>query len=66
MFYPQIIVAEDYRKSTHDKPNLPKWQDVQQFRIWPPYQVSDAFYPFNNSSVEDYTIGTANCENKVS
>lgn len=61
----QIIVAEDYRKSTQDKPNLPKWQDVQKFRTWPPYQVSDAYYPFNNSSVEDFTIGTENCENKV-
>lgn len=35
----QIIVAEDYRKSTPNKQNLPKWQDVQQFRSWPPYQV---------------------------
>jgi hypothetical protein len=34
-----IIVAEDHTKSTLDKPNLPKWRDVQQFRIWPPYQV---------------------------
>jgi receptor-type tyrosine-protein phosphatase beta len=61
-----IIVAEDYRKSTHDKPNLPKWQDVQQFRSWPPYQVSDAYYPFNNSSVEDFSIGTdQDCKSKV-
>ena len=62
----QIIVAEDYRKSTSDKPNLPKWQDVQKIRTWPPYQVSDAYYPFNNSSVEDFTIGEENCDNKVS
>ena len=58
----QIIVAEDYRKPTNDKQNLPKWQDVQQFRTWPPYQVSDAYYPFNNSSVEDFTVGTGKCE----
>jgi receptor-type tyrosine-protein phosphatase beta len=59
-------VAEDYRKSTHDKPNLPKWQDVQQFRSWPPYQVADAYYPFNNSSVEDFAVGTEeNCKSKV-
>ena len=59
-------MAEDYRKSTQDKPNLPKWQDVQKFRTWPPYQVSDAYYPFNNSSVEDFTIGGENCEKKAS
>jgi len=34
-----IIVAEDYTKSTESKLILPKWQDVQQFRSWPPYQV---------------------------
>lgn len=60
-----IIVAEDYRKSTQDKPNLPKWQDVQQFRVWPPYQVSDAFYPFNNSSVVDFKIGDKNCDKET-
>jgi len=61
----QILVAEDYRKETKGKQNLPKWQDVQKFRTWPPYQASDAYYPFNNSSVEDFTVGTESCENKV-
>ncbi len=60
-------MAEDYRKPTNDKQNLPKWQDVQQFRTWPPYQVADAYYPFNNSSVEDFTVGNElECEEKVS
>ena len=44
---------------------LPTWQQVQQFRTWPPYQASDPYYPFNNSSVEDFTVGIENCENKV-
>ncbi len=60
-----IIVAEDYTKSTENKLTLPKWKDVQQFRTWPPYQVSDLYYPFNNSSVEDFHVGTENCEDKV-
>ena len=59
------VVTEDYTKPTDNKPNLPKWQDVQQFRSWPPYQASDPYYPFNNSSVEDFTVGIENCENKV-
>ena len=46
-------------------PRLPTWQQVQQFRTWPPYQASDPYYPFNNSSVEDFTVGIENCENKV-
>ena len=58
-------MAEDYRKSTRDKSILPKWQDVQQFRVWPPYQVSDAYDPFNNASVEDFVIGTEDCQTKV-
>ncbi len=58
----QIIVAEDYRKPTNDKQNLPTWQEVQQFRTWPPYQVSDPVYPFNNSSVEDFTVGVSKCD----
>ena len=60
-----IIVAEDYRKSTTNKQSLLKWQDVQQHRSWPPYQVSDPYYPFNNSSVEDFTVGAdESCMNK--
>lgn len=28
-------------------------------------QVLEPYYPFTNSSVEDFTIGTENCEGKV-
>ena len=59
-----IIVAEDYLKPTSNKPNLPKWQDVQQFSPWLPYQVSDPYNPFNNSSEEDFIVGLENCEGK--
>ena len=38
-----VIVAEDYTKPTENKLTLPKWQDVQQFRTWPPYQVRFLF-----------------------
>ena len=61
-----IIVTEDYSKPTDNKSNLLTWHDVQHFRIWPPYQASDPYYPFNNSSVEDFTVGVENCEKKVS
>ncbi len=60
-----IIVGEDYTKPTDDKSNLLTWHDVQSMRVWPPYQASDPYYPFNNSSVEDFTVGVENCENKV-
>jgi receptor-type tyrosine-protein phosphatase beta len=60
-----FIVAEDYSKPTDNKLTLPKWQDVQQFRTWPPYQASDPYDPFNDSSVEDFTVGMENCEGKV-
>ena len=29
------------------------------------FQVSDPHNPFTNSSVEDFTVGTENCDNKV-
>lgn len=60
-----IIVAEDYSKPTDNKSNLLTWHDVQSMRYWPPYQASDPYYPFNNSSVEDFIVGSENCENKV-
>ena len=44
------------------KLTLPKWQDVQQFRPWPPYQASDLFFPFNNSTSTHFTVGTQKCQ----
>ena len=61
-----IIVAEDYLKPTDSKPSLPKWQDVQQFSPWIPYQVSDPLpHLFNNATEAEYVIGTENCNQQV-
>ena len=56
-----IIVAEDYLKPTDDV-RLPSWREVQRYSSWPPYQVNDAFNPFNKSAMADFTVGTdENC-----
>lgn len=59
-----VIVAEDYTKPTNNKFLLPNWFDVQQYRTWPPFKISDPYYPFHNRSVEDVTVGSENCEHK--
>ncbi|XP_029155618.1 tyrosine-protein phosphatase 10D isoform X1 [Nylanderia fulva] len=59
-----IIVAEDDSKNASGL-EMPSWRDVQAYSIWPPYQVMEPYYPFKNGSVEDFTIGSENCDNKV-
>ncbi|XP_034944437.1 tyrosine-protein phosphatase 10D isoform X2 [Chelonus insularis] len=59
-----IIVAEDHSKNASGL-EMPSWRDVQAYSIWPPYQVMEPYYPFKNSSVEDFTIGSDNCEKVV-
>ncbi|XP_044592412.1 tyrosine-protein phosphatase 10D isoform X1 [Cotesia glomerata] len=59
-----IIVAEDDSKNASGL-EMPSWKDVQAYSIWPPYQVMEPYYPFKNSSVEDFTIGTENCDGKL-
>ncbi|CAG0893051.1 unnamed protein product [Darwinula stevensoni] len=59
-----IIVAEDVSGEVLGL-DLPTWQDVQRYTIWPPYQANAPYYPFNTSSVVDYTIGTEECHGKV-
>ena len=61
-----VIVAEDYTKLTENDKFLPSWYKVQKYSTWPPYQVTDPKFPFNNSSVEDFTVGTEDCVNKKS
>ncbi|XP_065202052.1 tyrosine-protein phosphatase 10D-like [Planococcus citri] len=56
-----VIVAEDDNKNASGI-EMPSWRDVQAYSIWPPYQVMEPYYPFENSSVEDFTIGEQNCE----
>nr|XP_023013330.1 tyrosine-protein phosphatase 10D isoform X2 [Leptinotarsa decemlineata] len=56
-----IIVAEDHSKNASGL-EMPSWRDVQAYSVWPPYQVMDPYYPFSNSSVEDFTIGGQSCD----
>ncbi|XP_035899329.1 tyrosine-protein phosphatase 10D isoform X4 [Anopheles stephensi] len=58
-----IIIAEDDSKNASGL-EMPSWRDVQSYSVWPPYQVIEPYYPFKNSSVEDFTIGTENCDAK--
>lgn len=59
-----IIVSEDDSKNASGL-EMPSWRDVQSYSIWPPYQVIEPYYPFKNSSIEDFTIGVENCENRL-
>ncbi|CAH0385398.1 unnamed protein product [Bemisia tabaci] len=56
-----IIVAEDDSKNASGL-EMPSWRDVQAYSVWPPYQVMEPYYPFKNSSIEDFTIGEEICE----
>ncbi|XP_037919047.1 tyrosine-protein phosphatase 10D isoform X2 [Hermetia illucens] len=58
-----IIVAEDDTKNASGL-EMPSWRDVQAYSVWPPYQVIEPYYPFKNSSVEDFTIGAENCDTR--
>ncbi|CAB3367061.1 Hypothetical predicted protein [Cloeon dipterum] len=59
-----IIVAEDTSKNASGL-EMPSWKDVQAYNSWPPYQVMEPYFPFQNSTVEDFTIGLdANCESR--
>lgn len=60
-----IIIAEDDSKNASGL-EMPSWRDVQAYSVWPPYQVIEPYYPFKNSSIEDFTIGVENCENRLS
>ncbi|KAI1301523.1 Tyrosine-protein phosphatase 10D [Halotydeus destructor] len=55
-----VIVAEDYTQHT-DVLELPSWNDVQKHTLWPPYQAVDAYFPFNGTIIEDFTIGSDEC-----
>lgn len=57
-----IIVAEDDAKNASGL-EMPSWLDVQSYSVWLPYQAIDPYYPFENRSVEDFIIGTENCDN---
>ncbi|ENN80085.1 hypothetical protein YQE_03484, partial [Dendroctonus ponderosae] len=56
-----VIVAEDDSKNSSGL-EMPSWRDVQAYSVWPPYQVMEPYYPFFNSSVEDFTVGGDTCD----
>lgn len=56
-----IVVAEDNTKNSSGLEML-SWRDVQAYSVWPPYQVMEPYYPFQNSTVEDFTIGGESCD----
>lgn len=58
-----IIVAEDDSKNASGL-EMPSWRDVQAYSIWPPYQVMEPYYPFHNSTIEDFTIGGVSCDSR--
>ncbi|XP_055843971.1 tyrosine-protein phosphatase 10D-like isoform X3 [Episyrphus balteatus] len=58
-----IIVAEDDTKNASGL-EMPSWRDVQSYSVWLPYQAIEPYYPFKNSSIEDFTIGAENCDNR--
>ncbi|KAI2798555.1 hypothetical protein BLOT_010530 [Blomia tropicalis] len=60
-----VIVAEDDTVNSNVL-DLASWYDVQDYSIWPPYQATEPFYPFNNSLIEDFVIGTDNCAEQSS
>ncbi|KAF9421769.1 hypothetical protein HW555_002450 [Spodoptera exigua] len=51
------------REPRNDTPaRLPSWRDVHALPSWPPYQVTEPYYPFHSSAVEEFTIGSERCD----
>ncbi|RWS14201.1 tyrosine-protein phosphatase 10D-like protein, partial [Dinothrombium tinctorium] len=55
-----VIVSEDYSQDTNTL-DLPSWYEVRKKSLWPPYQATEPYYPFNGTVVEDFTIGNEEC-----
>ncbi|CAH2062689.1 unnamed protein product, partial [Iphiclides podalirius] len=55
-----LVVGEEARNDTPAR--LPAWRDVHRLPLWPPYQVTEPYYPFHASPVEEFTIGSERCE----
>ncbi|KAL0839964.1 hypothetical protein ABMA28_016572 [Loxostege sticticalis] len=55
-----LVLGEEPRPDTPAP--LPSWRDVQRLPVWPPYQVTEPYYPFHSSEVEEFTIGSERCE----
>lgn len=57
-----VIVAEEPLTTDPLDLNLPSWHDVQKHAIWPPYQAIEPYYPFNGTIIEDFVIGSQDCD----
>ncbi|XP_049865569.1 tyrosine-protein phosphatase 10D isoform X2 [Pectinophora gossypiella] len=55
-----LVLGEEPRNDTPAR--LPSWRDVRRLPVWPPYQVTEPYYPFHASAVEEFTIGSERCE----
>ncbi|KAI8440643.1 hypothetical protein MSG28_001853, partial [Choristoneura fumiferana] len=55
-----LVVAQEPRNDSLDR--LPGWRDVQGLPVWPPYQVTEPYFPFHNGAVEEFVIGSERCE----
>ncbi|CAF4853022.1 unnamed protein product [Pieris macdunnoughi] len=55
-----LVLGEEPRNDTPAR--LPSWRDVQRLPVWPPYQVTEPYYPFHSSAVEEFTVGSERCE----
>ncbi|XP_039746101.1 tyrosine-protein phosphatase 10D-like isoform X2 [Pararge aegeria] len=60
-----LVVAEEPRADSPQR--LPAWRDVHRLPVWPPYQVSEPYYPFraggaHASPVEEFTVGAEQCD----
>ncbi|XP_060800520.1 tyrosine-protein phosphatase 10D isoform X3 [Amyelois transitella] len=55
-----LVLAEEPRNDTPAQ--LPSWRDVHRLPVWPPYQVTEPYYPFHGAAVEEFTIGSERCE----
>ncbi|XP_032511666.1 tyrosine-protein phosphatase 10D isoform X3 [Danaus plexippus] len=55
-----LVVGEEPREDTPAP--LPSWRDVHRLPLWPPYQVTEPYYPFRTSAVEEFVIGSERCE----
>ncbi|GBP07497.1 Tyrosine-protein phosphatase 10D [Eumeta japonica] len=57
-----LVVAERPADNVSATARLPSWRDVQRYSVWPPYQVTEPYYPFQSRALEDFTIGSERCD----
>lgn len=55
-----LVLSEEPRNDTPAR--LPSWRDVHTLPVWPPYQVTEPYFPFHSSPVEEFTIGSERCD----